>query len=100
MAGNAVTVAADEYRRCVGIILLNQRGEVLVAQRIDMPTAAWQMPQGGIDENDEPPAATFRELKGEIGTDRLRSWPKAKADLLRRVSENLHRRAASEKSEE
>ena len=31
MAGNAVTVAADEYRRCVGIILLNQRGEVLGA---------------------------------------------------------------------
>ncbi|MDX1576811.1 MAG: NUDIX domain-containing protein, partial [Kiloniellales bacterium] len=36
------------YRPGVGIMLLDRRGRVFVAQRIDMPSAAWQMPQGGI----------------------------------------------------
>jgi putative (di)nucleoside polyphosphate hydrolase len=56
------------YRRGVGIMLLNAAGEVLVAQRIDMPTEAWQMPQGGIDEDEAPEAAAWREMREEIGT--------------------------------
>jgi putative (di)nucleoside polyphosphate hydrolase len=59
-----------DYRPCVGIMLLNDRGEVLVARRSDITDAAWQMPQGGIDEGEEPRAAALRELKEEIGTDR------------------------------
>jgi putative (di)nucleoside polyphosphate hydrolase len=58
------------YRPCVGIMLLNRRGEVLVARRSDVPGEAWQMPQGGIHEGEEPLAAAIRELKEEIGTDR------------------------------
>src|SRR5215470_11287843 len=39
-----------EYRRSVGIMLLNRHGEVFVGRRIDIPSVpAWQMPQGGID---------------------------------------------------
>jgi putative (di)nucleoside polyphosphate hydrolase len=57
------------YRPAVGIMLLNRRGEVFVARRIDMPKAsAWQMPQGGIDAGETPRQAAFRELKEEIGT--------------------------------
>ncbi|MBV9687473.1 MAG: RNA pyrophosphohydrolase, partial [Alphaproteobacteria bacterium] len=57
------------YRPAVGIMLLNPRGEVFVARRIDMPGAeAWQMPQGGIDAGEAPREAAFRELKEEIGT--------------------------------
>lgn len=56
------------YRRGVGIMLLNALGEVLVAQRIDMPSAAWQMPQGGIDEGETPELAAWREMQEEIGT--------------------------------
>lgn len=57
------------YRPGVGIMLLNRAGQVLVAQRIDMARAAWQMPQGGIDKGESPRAAAWRELKEEIGTD-------------------------------
>ena len=62
--------AASPYRRGVGIMLLNDRNRVLVAQRIDFPGNAWQMPQGGIDPGERPLAAALRELKEEIGTDK------------------------------
>ncbi len=58
------------YRRGVGIMLLNRHGQVFVAQRIDMPSAAWQMPQGGIDKGESPLDAAWRELKEETGTDK------------------------------
>jgi len=56
------------YRRGVGIMLLNALGDVFVAQRIDMPSDAWQMPQGGIDEDETPEAAAWREMEEETGT--------------------------------
>ncbi len=56
------------YRPCVGIMLLNPEGLVLVAERNDAP-GAWQMPQGGIDPEETPAEAAFRELQEEIGTD-------------------------------
>lgn len=58
------------YRPGVGIMLLNRHGQVFVAQRIDMPSDAWQMPQGGIDKGERPLDAAWRELKEEIGTDK------------------------------
>ncbi len=57
------------YRPGVGIMLFNVQGLVFVAKRIDMTSEAWQMPQGGIDEGEEPLQTAFRELKEEIGTD-------------------------------
>ncbi len=65
-ANDGSTPAA--YRPGVGIMLLDQRSHVLVAQRIDSPSAAWQMPQGGIDDGETPEAAAMRELGEEIGT--------------------------------
>ena len=56
------------YRPCVGLMLLNRRGEVFVGQRIDQRAEAWQMPQGGIDEGETPRQAAMRELEEEIGT--------------------------------
>lgn len=55
------------YRRGVGILLLNQRGEVFVAKRLDSTSEAWQMPQGGIDAGELPRAAALRELEEETG---------------------------------
>ncbi len=55
------------YRPCVGIMLINQKGEVWVGRRSDTPDA-WQMPQGGIDKGEEPRDAALRELEEEIGT--------------------------------
>lgn len=55
------------YRRGVGIVLFNSAGKVFVAQRIDSPEPAWQMPQGGIDKGEEPLDAAWRELAEETG---------------------------------
>ena len=55
------------YRQCVGIMLINKKGEVWVGRRSDTPDA-WQMPQGGIDKGEEPRTAALRELEEEIGT--------------------------------
>ncbi len=55
------------YRAGVGVMLLNRAGQVFVAQRIDMPSEAWQMPQGGIDEDEDPRHAAMRELREETG---------------------------------
>ncbi len=58
------------YRDGVGIMLLNPHNLVFVAKRIDMTSEAWQMPQGGIDQGEEPQAAALRELMEETGTDK------------------------------
>ncbi len=63
------------YRPNVGAVLFNRDGLVLVARRADFPNAegapgGWQMPQGGIDDNEDPRGAVLRELAEEIGTDR------------------------------
>ena len=55
------------YRRNVGVMLVNDRGEVFVGQRIDTDGPAWQMPQGGVDAGETPRAAALRELEEEIG---------------------------------
>ncbi len=71
MTGVAVSQKPDPaslpYRRGVGIALFNSAGLVFSAERIDTP-GAWQMPQGGIDPEEEPWPAALRELKEEIGT--------------------------------
>jgi putative (di)nucleoside polyphosphate hydrolase len=59
-----------EYRPGVGMMLLNSRDHVLMCRRADVANA-WQMPQGGIDQGEEPRRAALRELKEEIGTDNV-----------------------------
>ena len=59
---------SDKYRRCVGIMILNNNNEILVGKRLDHPSGHWQMPQGGIDENENPEEAVWREMQEEIGT--------------------------------
>jgi len=58
------------YRDCVGIMLFNPKGRVLIAQRIGGYAKAWQMPQGGIDSGEQAIQAAYRELREEIGTNR------------------------------
>jgi putative (di)nucleoside polyphosphate hydrolase len=58
---------AARYRRGVGVMLLNREGKVFVGARIDNTDEAWQMPQGGIDEDEKPWATALRELEEETG---------------------------------
>jgi putative (di)nucleoside polyphosphate hydrolase len=55
------------YRPCVGIVLLNPQGLVFVGQRLDSKLEAWQMPQGGIDDGEDPRTTALRELEEETG---------------------------------
>jgi putative (di)nucleoside polyphosphate hydrolase len=57
----------DRYRRGVGVMLLNADGQVFVGARIDNTDDAWQMPQGGIDADEDPWATALRELEEETG---------------------------------
>jgi putative (di)nucleoside polyphosphate hydrolase len=65
---------AFPYRPCVGIMILNKKGLVWAGRRIaegnseyDGSPQLWQMPQGGIDENEDPLEAAYRELYEETG---------------------------------
>ena len=49
---------------------MNSDNRIFVAKRIDTPGEAWQMPQGGIDEGENPDTAVMRELEEETGTDK------------------------------
>lgn len=61
------------YRPCVGIMVVNRQGLVWIGRRPDAkdsPEGAgswWQMPQGGIDEGEDPLTAARRELFEETG---------------------------------
>jgi len=52
-------------RKGVGIVLLNNNNKVFVAKRIDNPKNFWQMPQGGVDGDENYYEAALRELKEE-----------------------------------
>jgi len=52
-------------RSGVGIIVLNKDNKVFVAKRIDNPMNFWQMPQGGIDGDENFLKAAYRELEEE-----------------------------------
>jgi putative (di)nucleoside polyphosphate hydrolase len=52
-------------RNGVGIILLNSKNKIFVGKRIDNPKNFWQMPQGGVDENEDLLHAAKRELEEE-----------------------------------
>ncbi len=60
-------MTAGAYRRGVGVMLLNADKQVWVGRRIDNTDEAWQMPQGGIDEGEQPWETALRELEEETG---------------------------------
>jgi putative (di)nucleoside polyphosphate hydrolase len=58
------------YRPCAGMMVLNRTGQVFMGRRMSGPehtdaTHVWQMPQGGIDENEDPYKAALREIYEE-----------------------------------
>lgn len=72
-----MNVSADReslpYRPCVGVALFNRDGLVWIGRRLESQNDAegtgkwWQLPQGGIDDGEDPVAAGFRELEEETG---------------------------------
>jgi putative (di)nucleoside polyphosphate hydrolase len=65
------------YRPCVGLAVFNAQGLVFVGRRLGGPehvdaTHSWQMPQGGIDEGEDPYEAALRELYEETNIRSIR----------------------------
>ncbi len=70
----SVDKSKKRYRPNVAAIILSPKypfeSEIFIAKRNDVKNS-WQFPQGGIDKGESPKEALFRELKEEIGTDKL-----------------------------
>ena len=50
-------IDSDGYRPNVGIVIVNQSDQIFLAKRIGQD--AWQLPQGGIDENESELEALY-----------------------------------------
>lgn len=68
MGGTDLIRMEKPYRKNVGMVVFNSRGEVLVGERLNF-LGSWQFPQGGIDEEEDPMTAALRELYEEVGID-------------------------------
>ena len=55
-----------------GIVLLNSNNQVFVGKRIDNPVNFWQLPQGGVDKNEDLLCAANRELKEETNVESIK----------------------------
>ncbi len=55
------------YRPAAAVMLLNNENKVFVAQRLDSSLDAWQMPQGGLDPDENARTGALRELEEETG---------------------------------
>ena len=58
-------IDAEGYRANVGIVIINNRGQVFWAKRFGQHS--WQYPQGGVDEGETAEQTLFRELHEEVG---------------------------------
>jgi putative (di)nucleoside polyphosphate hydrolase len=54
------------FRACVGLLVINERGEALAIER-SQPRGQWQLPQGGIELGESALDAAYRELEEETG---------------------------------
>ena len=80
------------YRSNVAIILSDGKGRVLLAKRIGQ--ASWQFPQGGIDSNEIPREALYRELNEEVGLDQsdVEVLQESRQWLKYRIPRNMQRK--------
>jgi len=83
-----------DYRRGVGMVVINHEKKIFIGQRFDKDKAAWQMPQGGIDNDETPEQACLRELGEETGIlsnykiiDKTKNW--YSYDLPRNLQKKL-----------
>jgi putative (di)nucleoside polyphosphate hydrolase len=67
-----VAKPAQYFRAGAGAMIVNDAGHVLAIERVDI-AGAWQLPQGGLEDDEDPLDGAYREIAEETGV--------AKADL-------------------
>ncbi|HKH71005.1 MAG TPA: RNA pyrophosphohydrolase [Vicinamibacterales bacterium] len=70
---------AQYFRAGAGAMIINDEGHVLAIERADI-AGAWQLPQGGLNEDEEPLDAAYREIAEETGIEKadlefLKAYP-------------------------
>ena len=76
-------------RSGVGIVVLNKDNKVFVAQRIDNSKNFWQMPQGGVDNEEDFLTAAYRELKEETSIKNVKLIKEIEGTTTYELPENL-----------
>lgn len=89
-------VDADGFRPNVGIVITNRKAQVLWARRVG-GYDAWQFPQGGINDDESPEQAMYRELHEEVGLNQshVRILGRTKGWLRYRLPKRLRRHNSS-----
>lgn len=81
------------YRKGVGVFLLNREKQLWIGKRVDSKKDFWQMPQGGVDSMETNSEAMMRELKEEIGTNKIKvlekSEKKFRYDLPKEIANKV-----------
>ena len=75
-------------RNGVGIMVINKEKKVFVGKRIDNQEE-WQMPQGGVDNNEDIKSAALRELYEETGITSVKIIAESKYKYSYLLPENL-----------
>ena len=73
----------------VGTIVLNEHNKVLVGKRKDNPIDRWQMPQGGVDKDEDLYSAMRRELYEETSIKSFKLIREIEKWLTYELPENL-----------
>ena len=73
----------------VGIVLLNNKNNIFVGKRLDNPGNFWQMPQGGVDNNENFFEAAKRELEEETSIKSIRLIKELDSWLQYELPKNL-----------
>ena len=76
-------------RSGVGIVVLNEKNKIFVAKRIDNPKNFWQMPQGGVDKDEDFYTAALRELKEETSIVSVKPIKKIEENLTYILPDHL-----------
>lgn len=94
------SIYKDQFRSGVGMVLLNDENKIFAGKRNSVNTKMvswflkkpWQMPQGGIEENETPIEAAMRELSEELGTNNVQVLSETKDWLEYIVPYGLRRK--------
>ena len=73
----------------VGIVVLNKENKIFVAKRIDNPKNFWQMPQGGVDNNESFLKAAYRELEEETSIKNVELIQEIDEDMIYELPDHL-----------